>query len=123
MENIANIYYDELLDAENPAYVLTNFYCELFSKVPDKTIMLSFRELVKLFGRESVHFGVVEIGISYSHIKDGTRLFKLLRRIIAERHRRDIEGKHSDPAINLSDIIKERELANKKAKEAYDTQG
>lgn len=123
MENISNFYYDELIKAEIPEHVLTNFYCELFSKAQDKTTMLTFRELVKLFGRERVHFGIVELGISYSYIKDGARLFKLLRRIVAETHRKATVSKNADPATDLSDIIKEREQANRKAKDSYDREG
>jgi len=84
MENLVDKYYKQVLESNSPSNKLLEFFCELYNKQINRTDLNLFKELVKLFGRERVFFGIVRLNLYYSYVRDGKAIGRLLRNIIAK---------------------------------------
>lgn len=60
-ENIAELFYSRLKIAPNPGLVLAQFYGNLMGIEVGRSEIIMFGKLVKLFGKTSVFFSVIDV--------------------------------------------------------------
>ena len=60
-ENISEIYYEKLGTTTNPARDLTAFYGSIFEREVGRTEIILFNRLLKLYGRFTVFFAVLDM--------------------------------------------------------------
>lgn len=99
-ENISEIYYKELKDTDRPAIVLAKFVWEVLSLKPVNTDIVRMAKLVKLYGRQDVFSGILDL----ADVEDvGSNYFPLLTYFIKKR----LDKKNGEDVVlkDLSEYI------------------
>lgn len=104
MENLADLYYEKLSTSTNAGLTLAQFYCELFSITITKAEVILFNRLLKLFGRYTVYFAILDLyGYEEANLDN---VYGLLSYYCKKR----VEAKNGpvltqDPYVNLNSRI------------------
>lgn len=61
MENSSEYYYEQLNTSTNIGLTLSKFYCETFDVRITKSIIINMNRLIKMFGRFTVYFAIIEM--------------------------------------------------------------
>lgn len=65
MENSAEFYYEKLKSSDRPGTVLAALYCSLYGIDTTRSEIIMFNRLLKVFGRFTVFFSVIDMVGSY----------------------------------------------------------
>lgn len=65
MENTSEFYYEKLKNSTNPGSVLAGLYCSLYEFIPTKSEIIMMNRLVKVFGRFTLFFSILDMAGSY----------------------------------------------------------
>jgi hypothetical protein len=116
MENQAEFFYEKLKVSINPGQVLLEFYRDVVNENAGRSEIIMINRLVKLFGRFTTYFSIMDL--SKYDSKDLTgNLFPLLYTICRSRFERthsismDVSQEPLDKL--LKELEKEREKARK----------
>lgn len=60
-ESLAELFYARLRTSTNPGLVLSQFYAALLSKDIGRSEIMKFNVLVKIFGKSTVFFAIIDI--------------------------------------------------------------
>jgi hypothetical protein len=101
-ENLSEFYYEQLKDTTNPALVLCRFYDELFSKHHGKSEIIMFNRLLKLYGRFTVYFALLDVA-TMSEVNFDNGIFGLLSYMAKKR----IEVKYGVNINEAKDLNRE----------------
>lgn len=114
MENVAEFYLQTLFESDNPGLHLTKFLCELTSRVLSREDIVMMSRLVKIYGRQTTYFSVLEVAGMYDRV-DGTKsLYGILAYFCKKRLEDKLSGFEKD--IDLTGLIKETEKSLEKLK-------
>lgn len=95
MENIAEFYYEKLKVTTNAGLDLAHFFTEVIGKDAGRSEIIMINRLIKLFGRFTVYFSIMDL--SKSERLEGN-LYPLLYTICKNRFERIYNGEIS-PAL------------------------
>lgn len=116
MENQAEFFYEKLRISTNPGQVLLEFYRDIINENAGRSEIIMINRLVKLFGRFTVYFAIMDL--SKYDSKDLTgNLFPLVYTICRSRFERvhnvsmDVSQEPLDKM--LKELDKEREKARR----------
>jgi hypothetical protein len=119
MENQAEFYYEKLKISVNPGQVLLEFYREMLGKDAGRSEIIMINRLVKMFGRFTVYFGIMDLSKYQSDQLNGN-LYPLLYTICKGRfekiHVETFSVSHESLDKYLKEIQKEREKAQRSNK-------
>jgi hypothetical protein len=116
-EALADIYYDKLKDADNPGLTLARFFCELNDKQVDKDKVILFNRLLKLFGRYTIYFAIMDLyGYEGANLDN---IYGLLSYYCKSRLER--ESKNSNNSDSLEDFLSEVDKQRKAQKKISKT--
>lgn len=107
MENLAEIYYEKLKSSTSPAYTLLLFCSELFDITPDRSGLIIFKDLIKLFGRDITFYSIIDLRMGYNKVKSITGVESLLKRIVANRYERKLKQVQTK-STDMTTYIEER---------------
>ena len=117
-EALADIYYSKLKDADNPGLTLARFFCELNDKTIDKDRVILFNRLLKLFGRYTIYFSIMDL-FGYEKADLNGNLYGLLMYYC--KNRIEKESKNSLQSENLDDFISDIEKQKRTQKKISKT--
>jgi hypothetical protein len=60
-ENLADFYFQKLYTEKNVGLLLARFYCEAFDLQINKSIIITFNKLLKMYGRETIFFSIMDM--------------------------------------------------------------
>lgn len=112
MENISEYYFEQLKSSQTPGVVLLKFYRELLSKEVTKADAIMINKLIKVFGRFTTFFAILEL----VNIKDVTDTpYPLLFRICKNAlERSGSDYLTSSSFVNLDRVVADLERKAKK---------
>jgi len=114
MENQAEFYYEKLKSNVNPGAVLLDFYREITGTDAGRTEIIMLNKLIKLFGRFTVYFAVMELS-KYDKIEGN--IYPLLFTICRNRFEKATGGVlttgHESLDKYIKDLEKQKEIALK----------
>jgi hypothetical protein len=93
MENTSEYYYEKLKTDERPGNVLASLYCSLYDKDITRSEIILCNRLVKVFGRFTVFFSIMDMVGSYPNGTDNP--YPLLYTIC----NRKFQSAHGDSTI------------------------
>ena len=117
-EALADIYYEKLKDADNPGLTLARFFCELNDREVDREKVILFNRLLKLFGRYTVYFAIMDL-YGYSDANIDGNIYGLLSYYCKSRLEK--ESKNSSQSENLDDFLSEVEKQKRAQKKVAKT--
>lgn len=93
MENSAEFYYEKLKGSINPGAVLAAFYCSMYGREVSRAEIIMFNQLIKVFGRFTTFFSVVDMVGTYPNGVEEPRamLYTICKR--------KFEASHADSGI------------------------
>lgn len=116
MENEAEFYYEKLKISTEPGKVIREFYRHMLDKDTGKSEIIMINRLVKMFGRFTVYFGIMDLSKYQSDQLNGN-LYPLLYTICKNRfekiHTETFSVSHESLDKYLKEIQKEREKAQR----------
>ena len=116
-EALADIYYDKLKDTDNPGLILARFFCELNDKQVDKDKVILFNRLLKLFGRYTIYFAIMDVyGFEGANLDN---IYGLLSYYCKSRLEK--ESKNSNNSDSLEDFLSEVDKQRKAQKKISKT--
>lgn len=62
-ENLTEFYYERLSDTSNPGLVLAQFFGNVSGKSANRQTVMMFNRLIKLFGRFTTYFAIVDVSL------------------------------------------------------------
>ena len=118
MENLADIYYKELLESENSSLVLMKFFCMLYGQDENRTDISLFSDLVKTYGKLRVFQALLDMSYSIAkNEKSINYLREALKRALAKNFGRE-KGKYNPAnSANLAMLSLDRKELIENAKE------
>jgi hypothetical protein len=117
-EALADIYYNKLKDSNNPGLDLARFFCELNDREVDRERVILFNRLLKLFGRYSIYFAIMDL-YGYRDANIDGDVYGLLTYYC--KNRLEKESKNSSQSENLDDFLSEVEKQKKAQKKINKT--
>ena len=116
MENEAEFYYEKLKAATDSGKVLREFFRAMTGKDTGRTEIIMINRLIKMFGRFTVYFGIMDLS-RYPTEKLIGDLYPLLYTICKSRfekiHTETFSVSHESLDKYLKEIQKEREKAQR----------
>jgi len=105
-ENIAEVWYNKILDSDNPAFDLCRFYAELSRKQANSDLKESLGGLVVLYGRRRVFQGLLDYFSHYGTSLSGTAREKNTIKTIIQNSFKDSISASVKPR-NLDSLVEE----------------
>lgn len=99
MENSSEFFYEKLKTAEKPGTILATMYCTLYNIPITKSEIILFNKLLKVFGRFTVFFAILDANGTYQEKIDNP--YSLLYTIC----KRKFETAHSDSIIQSRESL------------------
>jgi len=99
MENTVEFYYEKLKGTTNPGTVLAVWFGSLYSVDASKSIIIMCNRLIKVFGRFTVFFAILDMAGSYPELSEN--MYPLLYTIC----KRKFETAHSDSTIQSHESL------------------
>lgn len=90
MENIASHYFQQLQTSKNPTAVLVALLVAIFDIIPEGRHYSAVGKLVKLYGRYTVFFSILDLA-KIENLDLNSSLYPLLAKICQKRFERSIE--------------------------------
>lgn len=116
MENQAEFFYEKLKVSANPGQVLLEFFRDAVGKDAGRSEIIMINRLIKLFGRFTVYFAIMDLS-KYENAQLNGNLYPLLYTICRGRfekiHNESFSASHESLDRYLREIDKERERARK----------
>lgn len=116
MENQAEFYYEKLKVSVNPGQVLLEFFREMTGKEAGRSEIIMINRLIKMFGRFTVYFAIMDLS-KYESDKITGNLYPLLYTICKGRfekiHVESFIASHESLDRFLKEMEKEREKAHR----------
>lgn len=103
MENIVEKYYNDLGTTTNAGLLLARFYGELTSKVIGKAEVILFNRLIRVFGRFTVFFSILDYS-SKRELLATEDLYPYLYAICRDRFEKQNEVSYSSSTTNLNKV-------------------
>ena len=117
MENQAEFFYEKLRVSTEPGRVLLDFYRDTINENAGRSEIIMINRLVKLFGRFTVYFSIMDL--SKYDSKDLTgNVFPLLYTICRSRFERAHNVSMDSSQEPLDKILKELEKEREKARKS-----
>jgi len=105
MENLLELYWEKLeKEASRPGNVITRFYSALFDVPTNKSQIIMFNKLIKLYGRYIVFYSVLDL-VSVRDLNHDS-LYGLLHAMCRNR----FERAHPRSSLPKSEILRTTEL-------------
>ena len=118
MENQAEFYYEKLKISVNPGQVLLEFFREMTDKEAGRAEIIMINRLIKMFGRFTVYFAIMDLSKYQSDQLNGN-LYPLLYTICKSRfekiHNDTFSPAHESLAREIASLEKEAEKVRKAA--------
>lgn len=88
MENSAEFFYEKLKSDSNPGAILASFYCSLYDIPVSKSEIIMCNRLIKVFGRFTLFFSILDMSGSYPDKPDNTYplLYTICKRKFESAH-------------------------------------
>lgn len=99
MENSSEFFYEKLKTAEKPGTILATMYCLLYEIPVTKSEIIMFNKLIKVFGRFTVFFAIIDASGSYEDRIE--KPYPLLYTIC----KRKFEASHPDATIQSRESL------------------
>jgi hypothetical protein len=118
-ENTSEFFYEKLKNTTNPGTVLAAHFGSLYNVDVTKSIIILCNRLIKVFGRFTVFFAILDMAGSYPNLTDNPYplLYTICKRKFEAAHGDLFTKAHEPLDAFLSSIDKElRELKKKKTK-------
>jgi len=115
MENLAEFYYEKLRTTTNPGQVLLELFREMTGKDAGRTEIILINRLIKLFGRFTLYFAVMDLS-KYQGDQLNGNLYPLLYTICKSRFEKIHVESFSASHESLDRFIREVEKDREKAK-------
>lgn len=117
MENQAEFFYEKLKASVNPGQVLLEFYREIISGSAGRSEVIMINKLVKLFGRFTVYFALMDLS-KYDNKDLSGNLYPLIYTICKSRFEKIHSENFSPTQEPLDKLLKELEKEREKALKA-----
>lgn len=93
MENSSEFFYEKLKGSESPGVILASLYASLYEIQPSRREVIMCNKLVKVFGRFTVFFSIIDMAGSYPENVENP--YALLYTIC----KRKFESAHTDATV------------------------
>jgi hypothetical protein len=100
-ENVAEFYYEKLKDTTTPGKLLMKFYRDLLEKPVGVPEIILFNKLVKIFGKYTVFFSVLDL----VNVETITSLYGILFSICKDRLEKLNIVDTSASSVNLNKLV------------------
>lgn len=122
MENTAEFYYEKLKTATDPGRILSALFSSLYSVETTRTIIIMCNKLIKVFGRFTLFFAILDMAGSYPDLTDNPYplLYTICKRKFEAAHGDVFLQSHESLDSFLSSIDKELLQIQKKNKKKID---
>jgi hypothetical protein len=117
MENQAEFYYEKLKVSINPGQVLLEFFREMTSLEAGRPEIIMINRLIKMFGRFTVYFGIMDLSKYRSDQLIGN-LYPLLYTICKSRFEKIHKESFSPAQESLDKLLKELDKEREKARKS-----
>lgn len=117
MENQAEFYYEKLKVSINPGQVLLEFFREMTNREAGRSEIIMINRLIKMFGRFTVYFGIMDLSKYQSDQLNGN-LYPLLYTICKSRFERIHNDTFSPAQESLDKLLKELDKEREKARKS-----
>jgi hypothetical protein len=87
MENSVEFFYEKLKDTKDPGPILVSLFSTLYSipEISQRSILILCRKLVKIFGRFTVFFAIVDMAGTYPEFERLGNIYPLVFTICKRR--------------------------------------
>lgn len=115
-ENTSEFFYEKLKGSTNPGAVLAAHYCSLYSMEMSKNVVIMCNRLIKVFGRFTVFFSILDMAGSYPELVENPYplLYTICKRKFETAHGDILIPSHESLDNLLSSIDKELKQIRKK---------
>jgi hypothetical protein len=117
-ENNSEYYYEKLKDSDKPGAVISAFYCALYNVSPSRTLVTMCNKLLKIFGRFTVFFALIDMAGSYPEVENPYALwYTICKRKFEAAHGDVFSRSHESLDPFLSSLDKELAQLKRRKKE------
>jgi hypothetical protein len=115
LENTSEFYYEKLKNSVSPGPVLAGLYCSLYDFSPTKSEIILMNRLVKVFGRFTLFFSIIDMAGSYPEKVENPYglLFKICKNKFENNHRDSLFQSHEPLDKFIGGVQKEIEQLKK----------
>ena len=110
MENQAEYYYDQLQTTTNVGLTMAKFYSGIFGTEISRSIIITMNRLIKMFGRFTVYFAILDMFGMEDRIDNKDNPLPLLtyfcKKRTEEKYNISLNGSYEDLTKTIKDIEK-----------------